>query len=284
LIALALYAPWAPTLLRQMSEVREHFWIAAQDRAGLEQAFWRWTTGFAFATRAELCGLWVVVGAAIGYAVAARDRAMWLFLLQAVVPWGLCIAWSRLSGREIFLDRCMVFAHVGLALFLGALVARLPNNYWRLAVGWIILWTSAIAGWDWLAQRPSEPPAITRAMQRLAGEYRDGDVVLPTSATTINQLRYYAKRAGLRELEARVPLNVFAKGHQVHVASLDEQDFYIGDLGAFCDEKGYERIWTASEDSFGSPIPRSFRHARTETFTGGGNTRYELSLYERAPP
>jgi hypothetical protein len=205
----------------------------------------------------------------------------WFFLLQAALPWGCALAASWLWDRPLVLDRCLLFAQVGLFGLWGVT--------WSCLRGWPArIWLACFLGLpclyglsERLREMPGRPPALAEAANFLAEYYRDGDVILIQDYREVNRVRYYAAQAGLREVDVRAPFNPLGQaGHVVHLASLDSQDIFFSQEELLATVRG--RVWRGGEEMGWETAPPGMRRVLRHDFDGGGGTRYTLTLYQRA--
>ncbi len=227
--------------------------------------------------------LWLAPLAGLAlWRVSRGDRAAYFFLVQAALPWLLSLGISTWSGRSIFVERYLVFAHLSLLGLWGVLWCRLPDAAPRVLLAcWIGLPCLYGLG-EALARMPEGPPAIAKAAAVLKQHYQPGDVVFVGSPSAVNLLRYYARQAGLETLSVRCPASPFGQdGHQTHVAALQAEDVTWPHEGATLPMP--QRVWEASEGNGAGHYPsEGMQTILQETFDGGGGTRYRLVLYEKA--
>jgi hypothetical protein len=275
-IAVILYAPWLGVLRRQSSDVHEGYWIPPIHGGEVARVVSAWASGTTVPGNAER---WVLAGLAVValfVTVWSCRRAQWFFLLQALVPWEFALGISLYTGRSILLDRCLVFAHLGLVGYVAVLWAHTPGLVGKGAFAWIVGSIVAAGAFEKLSQTPAAPSAVELAMQRLAEEHRPGDVVVVDGARYVNVALYYARRAGIADVKVVAQGYPFAKGHQVHVASLAAEELYWEDEELL----KYERIWAASEFGRSVSVPRQFTQAAEYTF-GGKREKFHLALFRR---
>jgi hypothetical protein len=275
-VAAILYSPWLGALWHQTAEVRRGYWIRPVTRFEIEHVWWLWSSGTEFGTPVEHNVMYAFLALSLGWLVCRRDRAGWFFLLLWLVPWSLSIGFSLLTGRSIFLDRCLVFAHVGWIGYLAVLLVHLPGTLPKCVFAWVLCSTGLAGTMDLLWSSSRQPAVITTVIDSLKRQHQPGDVVLVGSLNSFNIARYYAKRAGMGTLDVRAPLDSRGQGHRTHVASLDDADLYLTE-----DElAGYRRIWTLLRERETARLPAAVICVRTESYTGGDGP-YRLSLYER---
>jgi hypothetical protein len=278
LLAAVLYSPWAPGLRRQVSQVREGYWIGPVSRFKLEEGLWSWITGWRFPSPVETCAICGFLTILLARVACRTDRSIWFCSLLAFVPWLLSVGFSFSMGQSIFLERCLVFANVGLCALLALLTFDLAPGIIRFVFTWLLGATCLGATIEKLLVAPSGRPGIVNAIEYLRGRYDPKDGVLVAVPSSVNVVRYYAKQARFEKIEVKARVSPFSKGHQVHVASLDADDVYWDDS----ELADYERIWTAGEDAHAVTVPQVFLRVESKTF-GSGASRYALVLYERKP-
>jgi len=283
ILALLLYSPWLPVLNEQLHTVREGYWIPAVTRQDAERVLFTWLAGMEYLQELE-AALWLAPLAALAlWRVIRGDRAAYFFVVQAALPWLANLGISLWSGRSIFFDRYLVFAHLSLLGLWGILWCRLPDAASRVFLAcWIVLPCLYGLGLA-LAQVPEEPPAIAKAAGFLKEHYQPEDVVYVPNPIVVNPLRYYAAQVGLRALPVRCTVSAFGHpGHQTHVASLEAQDITWPDAQGTPPVAG--RMWQGSEGGGGAGYPcEGMQIILQETFDGGGGTHYRLVLYEKTP-
>lgn len=220
--------------------------------------------------------------ACIVWMVYRADRGGLFVLVQAGIPWALSLALSAWSGRPIFHERYLLFAQFFLFAFWGIVWDRLPGWLPRLGLG-CFLCALSLSGLEMVRERwPTRPPALAAAAAFLREQYQDGDVVLTSSPSELNRLRYYAAQAGMPTIQARCILSPFQPpGHVVHLGSLQAED--IPWTGFSSEPSLGRRVWTLTETGAGTPPPgEPWREVSQWSFAGGNEGHYYLILYERS--
>jgi hypothetical protein len=217
-------------------------------------------------------------GVVIAYTILRGGRAAWLFALLAFVPWAGAIAASALLDRPLLLDRCFVFAHVGLLGLWGVAWQTLPGVVPRLAFGWLIASTTLSGLCDFVAAVPREPPAWAEVADALRGRVADTDTFLLSDFREVNRFRYYTTQAGLPWLRvlARVPDG--GGGHVVHKASLTTDEMLPSSRPWPQEYPG--RVWRVVPGTGVSLAPVPGMAVRwQQTFAGGGDA-VTVTLYD----
>lgn len=282
-IPLLLYAPWLPIWRQQVQDVRRAYWIPDFTVADLRQTFLTWLTGVAVLERVEAwCWMGLLMACLIWLLLLRCDRGAWFFFLLGAVPWASSVTLSLTSGQSILMARYLTFAHLGLLGFWGIVYARLPGWTPRLLLaGWLgvyILWGLHATAQQW----PAEPPALAAAADFLRQQARPGDLFLTDGASAVNRLRYYVSQAGAEGLRIQCQASPLGTdGHITHIASLSAEDFFWEDDNWA--RRGIRRVWKCSAAGGSSPPRAGWKEVERHTFTGGGNTHYELALYEHGP-
>jgi Dolichyl-phosphate-mannose-protein mannosyltransferase len=277
-VALALYSPWVPVVAAQTAAVHRDYWIPPLSLEAVQRTLLTWGTGLdAGATDEPLA--WLILPAVLALVGAWRAGAAGgFFLLQALLPWVLCLAGSAATGRSVFVERYLVFAQLALFGLWGVTAAQLRSP-WERALLALFLAAPALSGtWAALERLPADAPALEAAARFLQEHQRPGDTVLVDSPVDVNRLHYYAARAGGGPVVLRCDVNPFAHDlHASHAAVLDPAEW----LGA--GRPDGHRLWRGTEaDPAMLPPPAGTRAVLTRRFTGGGSG-YNLVLYDRRP-
>ena len=131
---LVLYVPWMTTLYAQLNTVQKGFWIPPITGDAVNQAVVLWTTGIGALPSSLDAWMMGFVALICVISVACRPTpATVFFLLQAIVPWAICLGLSAMSGVSILQVRYLIFAQ---ASFLGLLAVlacqgRASAHYFR---------------------------------------------------------------------------------------------------------------------------------------------------------
>lgn len=298
MVALVIYLPWVPSLLHQIHEVSESYWIPAVTGPETLRVLASWGGGAAtisyeggsgFVTGLDM-GVWLFAIVLLVIATfAIRHRGMWLFLLQAAVPWGLSLGISVLGDRPIFHERYLIFAQVFLLGLWGVMFERVRDVALRVCLIWFLAMTVIYNSLSTLTQIPWQSAPAKQAMQFVKDRYdREGDVVIAASYRQVNQLRYHASEI---EMEGTIilaigTLPVYA-GHTTHIASLSDSDFIRQEDWR---SNKYRRIWYISElfQAGANQMPPGMEEIERRVFTREGGTRalmnedeYRVALYGR---
>jgi hypothetical protein len=286
MLTFLIYSPWLPILSQQAQAVRQNYWIPAVTDKTIAQAFVTWVSGMAQVDVLEGL-LWATpVAALILWRMIRRDRMAFFFMSQAALPWLLSLTISMWSGRSIFLDRCLVFAHFSLLGLWSVLWCRLPGTLPRLAFGfWIAL--PSFFGLDSVLTCVAEgEPALGKAALFLKQHYQPGDVIFVDHPQAINLLRYYSKQKGLINPTVCCCLRPFGlDSHITHEVSLQtEEILWLEENTPLPLLPKANRVWLGSDQSY-RPDSTSLGGNITlqEMFEGSGGTRYYLWLYEKPP-
>ncbi|MCI0377163.1 MAG: glycosyltransferase family 39 protein [Gemmataceae bacterium] len=269
-LAAILYSPWLPFLLEQTRQVRQSFWIEPITPDLVEKTFFSWAAGTVQPPDAS--GTWwlVLLGAALVGTVWWSGPAGWYFLVQAAAPWLGAIGFSLLSGRPIFLERCLVFGQVAWAAYWGVVWSRLGSWPARAILALGLLTTNLHGLYHAMEKLPEHPPGIVQAAAFLQVHAGADETIWVSGAADVNRLRYYLSRAGDREWTIRCTHSPFADGHVVHAAALRAEDVAHGNVTTPAP------FWAAG--SRNTPFQQSGQLLATHRF-GEGIEMYELARY-----
>jgi mannosyltransferase len=276
-IALLLYTPWFSVLWAQIREVRRDYWTPSLTLQGVRNVFFSWSAGMPNPQLWEF-RVWLAFLAAVGLWLAVRGGwPAWFFLLQAALPWAASLGLSVSSGRSIFIERYLVFAHVGLLGLWGLAWSRLPGLPERLILGGLVLLPCLYGLATALEKVPDAPPAIQEAGEYLHDHARPDDVLVGNHASLF-QLLCYASRSGgpLPRLYSRVdPFHPNTQMDYTPALRPDEMAWPDGETAA----DPPARCWTTSGGSQ-PPFPK-MKLLSERTFQGGGGSQYHLYLFVR---
>lgn len=280
IVALAVFAPWAPSMQRQVREVRAEYWIPPVTAPALVQGIARWALG----TDVGRAALPVAVLVAVSLVAAARSgRAGRFFAAQAAAPWALGLAASAATGRPIVLERYMLFAQVFLLCAWAVTVASLEPRRRRIAAAAVLVVVPGVGLLASVRAYPSAPPAMAIAARFLKRQAGSGDLVVVDSPRVLNKLRYYARQVDGERLDIRcaLPEKVPLSPHVSHVVSLAEGDVVPADAVL---SSAAGTVWRGRESTAPpEKAPAGWAITYARIFEGGEETRFALTRYERAP-
>jgi hypothetical protein len=208
--------------------------------------------------------------AVISLALIRGGRAAWLFGLLAFVPWAGAIMASALMDRPIMLERCFVFAHVGLIGLWGVAWQVLPGLVSRLAFAWLIASTTVCGLCDFVAGVPGQRPPWVMVTESLRGRVDESDVFLIQDYRDLNRFRYYTTQAGFPWLHALARVPNGGAGHIVHRAAISTDEMIPAKDPWPNSYPG--RVWWIISGSMTPPLPPApgMSSHWQQTFTGGG--------------
>jgi hypothetical protein len=286
-ITLALYAPWVPVLAAQSRAVRQSYWTPDLTEDRVERMLFSWSSG-ALDPGGPATWLWFAFLAGVClWAFWKGGRAGRFFLLQAFVPWLLCLGVALLTGRSLLVERCLAFAQFSWLALVGVVWRTLPGTVARLLLGAVFVFGSLLGLEIALVQVPDQPFVMTAAARMVAEHSGAADVFLVDSAERINQTRYHLARAGVRGMRVQCARNPGPVDGPLHfdtcLPSLAGDDFLPprgpGEVvfpGRFW--------WGTSRERTPGTVPADWKLLLSQTFTGARGSCYTLTLVERAPP
>lgn len=279
-LALTLYLPWLPALLAQIGAVRSGYWIPAMSWDGVMRTLVGWVAGVSAPGPGVVVVGLVLLVLIVGTSWLRGDGSARFFLLQALIPWGLTLSTSALSGTSIFVERYLVFGHVALLSFWGWFWQSLPGATWRV-LATSTLGSLALLGLvDDMSRWPSGPPAVERATAFLSQRLEPGDFIIVSSAVEANRLRCYLSLAGNRRVALRVRYTPFARDiHFSHAAALDGETLLKADDLA---RTSVKRVWVASVEGAALPVVGLVKEQEA-TFATRTGPSYTLVLWVRRP-
>jgi mannosyltransferase len=277
-LAVLLYGPWLHSLWRQTRAVQGNYWIDVPSWELISETFTTWTTGLNTPDAWGLYLAFVLVMLALVSTIWRGSTETWLLLSSAVVPWVCALSISLLSGRSIFLARCLGFAQISYLCLWGVLWDRLGGLIERLAIS-AVLGVCCLTGLgDLTARLPAGQPAIAQAADYLRVHSRDGDVVEVYGAPAVNRIRFYLSRSGVSWVLVRSEVSLFGKdGHIIHLFALSESDMDFRQSGEHS-ASPTERVWYGAESDGGIILESRWPLAHEE-FTDESGGRYLLTLY-----
>jgi hypothetical protein len=279
LVALLFCAPWLPVFIGQAREVHEGFWIPRVTAQEVERVGLSWMTGLECQPTLQ-SRLWLfLLGAIILWALSRGGQTSWFFFLQAIVPWACVLGISLFSGRSLFLERYLVFAQVGLFGLWGDVFRKLPSWPLRHLLAAVLAVPSVAGLSQYVAGLPDRPPAWEDAAHFLVNEARADDLFIIDDAREVNSFRYYMTQAGLPWLDVKARVDPFAKGHVVHVTSLEWSETYCSESDLWANAP--RRVWWVSTSSgWSGPATPGVRLMLRRAFEGGGGTYCTFTLYQ----
>jgi mannosyltransferase len=280
--AFLLYVPWFPVWWKQTHDVWQNFWIQPVTVEHARVVFFRWSSGLPSYHPIDFrwWGFFLLV--CIVWMVCRADRGGLFLLMQASVPWVFSLSLSAWSGRAIFLERYLLFAHFSLFAFWGIVWDRLPGWLPRLGLG-CFLCALNLSGMGIVREQwPNHPPALATVAAFLRDHYQDGDVILTNSPFELNRFRYYAAQAAMPTIQSRCIFSPFQPpGHVVHLSSLQAEDILW--TGSSSNLHAFRRVWTLAEAKAAIPFPAEhWREVSHWSFGSENKDQYHLILYERS--
>jgi len=279
-IVFGSYCPWLGTLMAQAGDVYRQFWIPPVTAGSVVQSLSLWGPGIEGQGMIAVC-IWIGVVAAYFVLLCHRQsNGRWFVVLQAGIPWILGVIVSVGMRRSIFLDRYLVFAQVFTLIFWGIVWTWIDGRILS-ALGAAFIGGNCIVGaWSNAGLVRGTIPPIVQAVDVLKERHHAGDMVLVNMPGAVNRFRYYANRRGFDTIDIRcIRVESSEKGHILHQASLDKEDFYLGNAD-FAEQK---RLWKAfdSVPAFSDSTPAGMEVAFERTFWDHENYRCVLILYTR---
>jgi hypothetical protein len=277
-IAFLLYLPWIPSLLSQLHDVYDNFWIPPVTYHEAQGIVLSWVTGLNCrdGVATELC--LPVLGLALIGLFWYPERAIAFCLVQACVPWGLSMVVSQLSGRPIFLERYLLFAHLAFLAYWGVFTVALGSGVYRVLLCWMLIGCGVYGLVVDLGNDREVPDTIIEGALFIKNNLKDGDVVVTDDPANVNRLRYYLLRYGVIDPEVKCVVDAFIlKGHVVHLAALSSGDILWKNNDRVNRLPG--RIWTASGNGLCIDPRWGCKRLVVRTFGGSRGFGYTVALY-----
>ena len=190
-LAAALYLPWIPTLLQQISRVEANYWIPAMDRWSVPGTVWKMAFGGEGARNLVYAAASVVALIIIIYYFRkVVNFNKWLVLSGAIVPFVCAIAVSLKTN--LYLDRYFVFASLFFTILIAHALWQIPKAARRW--GLIILLSAAtlfafFKNWQKLAI--ADKPGMAGAAEYINGYAAAGDRIYVGSSFVYFTFKYY---------------------------------------------------------------------------------------------
>jgi hypothetical protein len=199
LVALA-YVPWVPAFLGQRAEVQDSFWAWPVDRWSVPATVYQmlvggpdtdtFDRGLQHRAMAACAGL-VVAGLVFLFFVGtAGERYL---VVSFVLPLGLAVMLSTISGRSIYTNRYFLFAHLSLLASVAALIWRIRCSRLRTAVAVMALTANAAVCVNFMIRLDVPNRQGNRGVaELLASRCRADELVVVASSRVFFPLQYYA--------------------------------------------------------------------------------------------
>lgn len=279
IVFLGCYAPWLSTLRTQTQSVHEGFWIPSLDAAALNALLFSFLSGFHDSDETAAWG--AMAAGLLGLLVLARFRG-WpgvVLLLLVACPWLGGVGVSLLSGRPILVDRYLLFAHLFYVAALAVLAVGANSRAVRLGLTVLFLADFAAAtGMEWELER-SQGRKMEELIATLTEQCSNDPFVLVGDAGTANQLLYH-----LAQHKERARVRILAPpttggGHQVHAASIPQEDW----IAPAAMQRLPERLfWTIGSSPVPLlPSPAHGRSLSSQLFANCGTVHVYLTRWER---
>jgi mannosyltransferase len=281
-LALALFSPWLPVLVRQAQQVRQNYWIPATSPSSLVLSLVQWAAGAEIAVAVPVLWLLALL-AALAWGFYRGGPGTRFLLLQALLPWAFALGLSLLGGRPIVLERYMAFGQFFLICAWGAMWARLETPAARAGFAGLLIAVSAAGlAITWHDRYPDRPTALWYSARYLKRQAAPGDLVLTRSPRALNKLRYYAEQVDATGLDIRyVATPAAADDHFSHLPSLEERDILRADPFA---DRTPRTVWRLEDvRTAPEPPPPGWAMTNVKMFEGGDAPVVLIAGYAPVP-
>ena len=260
ILAVALFAPWVPSLLAQFTRVQSGFWIPPVDAETLPNTYLQF---LAFGSNSLAPWIEVIIALAISAAVVAaivinkKNRGSLLFLTAwFAVPLVLVIIISL--SRPVYYDRYFTFSAVAFSCLLAATIYSFdkfkPSRYIKPAIIVILcaVFISGIgsvysaAGWSRMREVGSY----------VSTNYQTGDAIVSAELYTYFHFSYYNKTATETKLLSKDALSGYGETSLIY----DRQDELV--VKKFDDiSSSTNRVWVIGKpgNEYWETIPKSWQ-------------------------
>ena len=248
-VAVLLFLPWLPIVLRQVFQVQRTFWIPEPTSGGLVDALVLYGGSAPLAW--ILCGL-AVIGVGVGLRASTRPRSQPDLTLPVMAFWLLCptvlpLVISHVSA-PIFLPKYTIAGSLAFMTLAARGIALAPQRIMRVGIGVIVicgLWTPYQDYYE-TAHKVNWRDSVAR----LDHAASPGDVVFFNQPYATIPFEYYSHRRDI----VIIP---FLKDHDVLTGRS------LRDLVNF-NARGHDRVWVvlSNPDDLSSLIINELRQRR----------------------
>ncbi len=192
LLALALWLPWLPFLLRQLGRVSAGYWITPPSLQGMQSDLLKMTFGPPGLTLSLLAGV-AALFLLIRAGAFARDKRATLALLLLFAFGPLALALGISQWRPVYLDRALLWIAAPLFVAIAVATGSLRSTRLRAAIAVFFL---AVTGWHLVPYFTTQTkPGWAPLVAHLRANVKPGDAIVIHRASAALPFRYHASLA-----------------------------------------------------------------------------------------
>lgn len=199
LLAGALYLPWLPSFVSQISQVGANYWIPPMNRWSIPGTLWKMAFG-GQGVRNAILGIATLVTLALLWYFIKKVRSFhkWHVLFGVVVPIIGAVVLSLKT--DLYLDRYFVFASLYFSALMTIALASISSRFWRMGLLGVLLASSVFAylkNWDDLGI--ADKPGMAAAANHINAEVKPADRIYVGSSFVFFTFKYY-NQTGIKPL------------------------------------------------------------------------------------
>lgn len=278
IVTAVLMLPWLPTVVQQMQQVQQQYWVPTPDSWSLpttmRQQFMPSVQGprhdTVWSATLTLVPLLIILG--VWYSLVRRSfrqranaDAYWLIILLGAVPFALSLPLS-LASQSIYQDRFFLFAHVFIVIALAALLTNLSRRWARISGSTVVVFgfmAASIAYWS--ALDLGHRPGLHVAAQHVLSQAQPTEPIVVSSPFIFFPLLHYAQEE-FGTSAVTLMLNDGGLDHYAGQPILTTSDIASSQL---FESPTVSVIWLVETDGFSSQparISAEWKREKTESF------------------
>lgn len=221
-VVILSWLPWIPSLMGQIRETGEHFWIPPLQPGGILQAIEQIVTPFHYHQAIAVRILLVIVIVAIaltGVRAVRNDRRLSVFTIAFIAIPFLSMTFISV-WRPILLPKTVLWMMLPLSILIGAAISSMKRRFTAIAAGALIVLIAISGGFYYFGSVQKEDwRSAAKMVHTLA---QQSVFPLYTSPLSEIPLQYYWHGLGVEVEGWGIPARLFERGWEPIFTSRDE--------------------------------------------------------------
>lgn len=272
-VATMTFYPWLAAFRAQVSDVQASFWIPQVSWETIAPILSSWSVFPTTWPEGIVVGLPVLLFTIV-MIFGHHSQVSIFFAVTLIVAWCAAIVTSLALGQSILYDRYFYFNLLFFFCLLDV-TSSTSKHVWLKCIIWLVVPLALGTTIHNLCQ-PISPTALEQAVLAMLEKAQDGDVVVTSPTSQVNQIHYYnatTSKKKIRVYSLEGPLSA-GEGHKLHMASLgiDEILYFLNPLPDF---PPGTKFWAIHESQLAVP---SVRWVESWRYVGKTGLFREVSL------